>query len=137
MGLTNTNKEKHKVLIIDDDEIICDILKTLLEDTGEYSVATANSGRQGLLRVEECNPEMILLDMVMPDIGGYDVALLLSCNESTKDIPYIFVTSLIEPRANFVINKCRYFGKPVNFDDLINTIKETIKYGNPNPLRLQ
>jgi CheY-like chemotaxis protein len=137
MKTTDDGNGKTRILIIDDDQSFCDVYKSLLEGTDKYSVTTAGDGREGLLLAKNQNPDVILLDILMPRLDGGDVACLLSCNEATKETPYIFVTSLVKPNENSINNKHHYLGKPIDLEDLTSTIEEVIKHGYPNPLCLQ
>jgi CheY-like chemotaxis protein len=99
--------------------------KTLLEETGKYNVEIANNGHEGIIFAKCIEPDVILLDVLMPDMNGVDVACELLCNETTKDIPYIFITSLLQPQENNISNKHHYLGKPLDLEDLISVIEET------------
>lgn len=124
--MMNNESEKTKILIIDDDANFCHIYKSLLENTNKYSVTTAYSGADGLALARHQKYDVILLDILMPEMGGGAVACLLSCNEYTKDVPCIFITSLIEPDRNSVNDKHRYLGKPVDAEYLISIIDDVI-----------
>lgn len=137
MHIMDNESEKTKVLMIDDDENFCRIYKSLLEDTNKYSVTTAYSGADGLALARHQKYDVILLDILMPEMGGGAVACLLSCNEYSKDVPCIFITSLIEPHENSVDNKHRYLGKPVDAEYLISIIDDAIMHDHPNVSFLQ
>jgi CheY-like chemotaxis protein len=137
MKIKDSTNGKPRVLMIDDDENFCDVYKALLETTDLYSVTTANNGREGLKLAREHKPDVILVDIVMPDMNGLVVVRLLSNNEVTKNIPYIFITSLIEGYMNSIINKHYYLGKPFRLDDLINIIEEVLMHDYPNLSCLQ
>lgn len=126
MKLNDMRNKKTRILLIDDDESFCNIYKSLLNDMDKYSVTVANSGKEGLTLARNQRPDVILLDILMPTLNGLDIACLLSCNESTRDIPLIFVTSLIEPRKSNLNNKRHYLGKPIDIKALIATIEEVL-----------
>jgi CheY-like chemotaxis protein len=127
MRIKDDRNKKVRILMIDDDEIFCRIYKSLLEDTDKYYVTIANRGKEGLMLAKDQKPDVILLDILMPSVNGLDVACLLSCNESTKDIPYIFITCLIKPHENSFNNKRHYLGKPMDLEALVFTIEEVIR----------
>ncbi len=126
MKLNDKRNKKTRILLIDDDESFCNIYKSLLDDMDKYSVIVANSGKEGLTLARNQKPDVILLDILMPTLNGLDIACLLSCNESTRDIPLIFVTSLIEPRKSSLNNKRHYLGKPVDIQALVTTIEDVL-----------
>lgn len=86
-------KQKARILIVDDEKMNLKVLADLLKD--EYTPVLARSGEQALKQaLSDCPPDLILLDVVMPDMGGYEVIRILKNNEKTNNIPVIFVTSL-------------------------------------------
>lgn len=122
---------KKKILIVDDEEKFCFLIKNNLESTGEFDVFMAYNGIDGfcLARVEK--PDLILLDIMMPDIGGSDVAHRLKMDENTKDIPIIFLTAAItskETGKNRIrkIGSYNYIAKPIDTDTLIKHINDAI-----------
>jgi diguanylate cyclase (GGDEF)-like protein len=86
-------KEKARVLIVDDEKMNLKVLADLLKD--EYAPILARSGEQALQHaLGDSPPDLILLDVVMPRMGGYEVIKILKNNEKTNNIPVIFVTAL-------------------------------------------
>ena len=83
---------QNKILIVDDNEVNVDILKELLRN--EFDLAIAANGKQALEVARVQSPDLILLDMVMPEMDGIEVCQALKAEETTKDIPVIFVTSM-------------------------------------------
>lgn len=86
-----TAPQLRKVLIVDDEAA----LQTLIHDTleGEYRLASAYNGRQGIEMATNMKPDVILMDVMMPDIGGYEAIRLLHSNSTTRDIPIIVMTA--------------------------------------------
>jgi len=82
------------VLIVDDTETNIDILVDTLGD--DYDIAVAMDGESALEAVEEEPPDLILLDIMMPDMDGYEVCKRLKDNPKTADIPVIFLSALTE-----------------------------------------
>lgn len=123
MKTPDTENKKARILMIDDDVNFCRIYKSLLEDTDNYCVTTAHSGNEGLAMTRNQSFDVILIDIMMPALDGADVANMLSGNEATKNIPCIFVTSLIKPHENLINNRHHYLGKPIYFNDLTSTIE--------------
>ncbi len=86
-------KEKARILIVDDEKMNLKVLADLLKD--EYAPILARSGEQALQHaLGDSPPDLILLDVVMPRMGGYEVIKILKNNEKTNNIPVIFVTAL-------------------------------------------
>jgi len=86
--------EKCKVLIADDDETLCSMYKDRLEASG-FEVETAEDGEEAIEKVKEIGPSMILLDIMMPKINGYEVFKKLRLEEEIKT-PIVFLTALIK-----------------------------------------
>lgn len=82
-----------KVLIIEDDKFLRDLLyKKLTEDN--FSVATALDGEEGLKKIQEENPNLVLLDLILPGINGFEVLKKTKENPATKEIPVIVLSNL-------------------------------------------
>jgi CheY-like chemotaxis protein len=86
-----TAPQLRKVLVVDDEAA----LQTLIHDTleGEYRLASAYNGRQGIEMATNMKPDVILMDVMMPDLGGYEAIKLLHGNEKTRAIPIIVMTA--------------------------------------------
>lgn len=84
---------KDKILIVDDERLNINVLHDLLKN--EYKTMAAISGKQAIIAAESKSPpDLILLDIMMPEMDGYEVCRILKSNENTKDIPIIFVTAM-------------------------------------------
>lgn len=83
---------RSRILIVDDEPGNIKILSNVL--AGDYALSVATSGRQALEIAKVQSPDIILLDMIMPEMDGIEVCEALRANEETKDIPVIFVTSM-------------------------------------------
>lgn len=122
-----SSMDKNKVLVIDDDPKILRMIKTIISSEEDLEVLTANSGFQAGLTISLYMPDIILLDMLMPDLDGFQVCHRLKSDEKTKDIPIIAVTVLKDPKE---IKKMRsagitdYISKPFKTQDLLAKIKE-------------
>jgi CheY-like chemotaxis protein len=91
------------VLVVDDEFGIVDVLETILTDEG-YRVLTACNGKQGLVRLSEEKPEVILLDFMMPILGGGDMLRAMAAEPAYQRIPVIMMSSLSEAA---VAKRCR------------------------------
>jgi CheY-like chemotaxis protein len=84
------------ILIIEDEEIILDLLKRKLVQEG-YNVLVARNGLQGLEIMQETKPDLVLLDIVMPQMGGFGVMEEMQRNNQLKDIPVIVISNSGQP----------------------------------------
>lgn len=83
---------KRKILIADDDEVSRSLLFMLLED--DYIVYTAEDGADCLQKIDNCRPDLLILDVKMPGLDGDDVCYNLKSSASTEHIPIVFLTSM-------------------------------------------
>ena len=116
-------KEK-EILVIDDDVICQNMLKSTLSSAG-YSVIVASNGEEGIAKAKEAPPCVIILDIMMPDLDGGEVANILKGDPRTNNIPIIFLSSLISEKEEKVSNKKDLIGflsKPYSRDKLLNEI---------------
>ena len=86
--------KRKKILIVDDEGAFTRMMKLVLEKTGQYEVFFENNAHQALAAARACQPDLILLDVVMPEMDGGDVAALLRQDSLLKDIPIVFLTAL-------------------------------------------
>lgn len=117
---------KKTILIIDDEEDFCHFVKLNLEETGKFEVLTAVNGADGISMANRYQPDLILLDIIMPTMTGTQVAESLRNDKATKDIPIIFVTAIVK-RGEVGARDYQFGGnyfvfKPVKLDELINEI---------------
>jgi len=116
------------VLIVDDEEGLLGLLKHALEERG-FEVFTANNAIEAGIEISSRLPALILMDIKMPGINGFQACEALRKNAHTKDIPIIIISALSDEAD---INKARkmgladYFIKPLDIEKLINRIKEII-----------
>ena len=85
-----------KILIIEDEKIICDLLERKLTREG-YSVVITTNGIDGLVKMREDRPDIVLLDIIMPKMGGFEVMEEMNKDETLKDIPVIVVSNSGQP----------------------------------------
>ena len=118
---TNLEASPANILIVDDIEDNIEILGDLLTFDG-HTVRTAMSGEVALKRVQESRPDLILLDILMPGMDGYEVCSKLKADESTKDIPIIFVSSMADVDSKvkgFKVGGVDYINKPFQHAEII------------------
>ncbi|MDD5136788.1 MAG: response regulator [Candidatus Omnitrophica bacterium] len=120
-----------KVLVVDDEPYMLEILKTRLESSG-YGVITAVNGEDCLKKAADVIPDLILMDILLPGMSGFEVAKRLKENDLTKDIPIIMVTALMgeDAVAKGLKSGATYFiSKPFDSQELLDEIKKSLKEG--------
>jgi class 3 adenylate cyclase len=121
MGSSGSNKSKGEILVVDDTLIDVQILSTMLSEKG-YSVITANSGAESLEKIGISLPDLILLDIDMPGMSGYDVCEKLKEEKRSKDIPIMFVSALddvMDRVKAFTMGGVDYLTKPFAMEELL------------------
>jgi diguanylate cyclase (GGDEF)-like protein len=108
-------KNKNTLLIVDDENISIKVLVDILGPG--YTIYTAASGQNAIEKAKECNPDLILLDIMMPDVDGYHTLSELKKCEETSKIPVIFITGLDsdeDEEKALSLNASDYITKPIN-----------------------
>ena len=122
------------ILIVDDEQSEIDILYHLLNQLKEdetYDIVVASNGEDALKAVNNRKVNLILLDIMMPGIDGYEVCKRLKADDSTKEIPVIFVTSLVDNESikrGYDVGGSDYITKPVKPQELFSRIKKEFAY---------
>ena len=115
---------QYKVLVVDDVEKNLQLIGNLLADKG-ISILLASNGKQAITATQKANPDLILLDISMPEMNGYDVCEILKKDKETKEIPIIFLTAKNESDdiiKGFAYGAVDYITKPFNKDELISRV---------------
>jgi len=118
------NKQQLTILVIDDDPDTRRLTERFLQNVGA-NVVTADSGAEGLLRCRESQPDLILLDVMMPDMNGYQVCAQLQRENATALIPVVFLTSLNDEQDKaraLAAGAADYLVKPVSRERLLETV---------------
>lgn len=119
-----------KVLIVDDSKLVIIMIKKYLAPDG-YEIITANGGREALNILETgANPDLILLDVVMDDIDGFQLIEKIKSNPETKDIPTLFVTSLdkgSDISKGLELGAEDYIIKPFTQNEIQSKVKRNLK----------
>lgn len=119
---------EYKILIVDDVMSNILLLKVLLTNE-RFGIATASNGKQALEQVEKERPDLLLLDVMMPDMNGFEVAQCLKANPETADIPIIFLTALNNATdivKGFEAGANDFISKPFNKEELIIRVMHQI-----------
>jgi two-component system cell cycle response regulator len=128
--MLGTNEGKERILVVDDNVQNVELLQEILNANG-YTVTTAYDGIDALEKVSKEKPDLLLLDIMMPKMDGYQVCEALRNDEETKDIPIIFVTAKTEVKdwthAIFNMGANSYITKPINAKKLTEKVKSVLK----------
>ncbi|MCQ9207119.1 MAG: response regulator [Omnitrophica bacterium] len=121
---------KKRILVVDDEKSFTRMLKLNLEETGKYEVRTENKGTKTLLAAKEFKPDLILLDVLMPDMDGGWAASQILADKSVENIPIVFLTAVTtkeetDARCKIIGGKT-FMAKPVRIKKLIECIEENI-----------
>lgn len=95
--LKNPFGKKKLVYIVDDDKDICLMLRTILETTGAFAVEEFYNGKSAIVGIQKKVPDVLLLDIMMPEMSGYDVVVRLKQKPSTQNIPIILISAKGDP----------------------------------------
>lgn len=122
------NRSDYRILVVDDVMSNVLLLKILLTNE-KFQVLTANNGTGCIQICKEQHPDLVLLDVMMPDISGFDTAVELKKNPETADIPIIFLTALNSPSDlvhGFQVGANDFLSKPFNKEELIMRVMHQI-----------
>lgn len=126
-----TDKKTVKVLLVDDEPGILAALDFLVRNEG-YQVFTASNGEQALALAQEHLPRLIVLDVMMPGLDGFQTALRIRANPQLEDCRIIFLTAkgaAQDRRQGYDSGAEIYVTKPFDNEQLVNAINEMIEYG--------
>ena len=123
--------DKKRILVVDDEVGFTRMVRLNLEQTGVYDVREVNEGKMALVAAREFKPDLILLDVVMPDMDGGDVAAAFQMDPLLRNVPVIFVTAVVRKReagtAGMVSGGALFLAKPVDAAELIEAIETHIR----------
>jgi len=114
-----------KILVIDDEPEITDIIETFLENAG-YEVKSENSSTIGIERAKSYLPDLVLLDIMMPFMDGYEICQELKRSEKTKNIPVVFLTgkdAQSDEGKSFQVGGILFIKKPFSCERLLEIVK--------------
>jgi adenylate cyclase len=118
-----------KVLVIDDETDLLEALDTWLESHG-YDVSTAKDGEEGLARARELRPNLVILDISMPKMDGFEVLSLIRANAQTATTPVIMLTAKGRTENIFQAEKLKavdFLIKPFEAEELLTAVKKNIR----------
>ena len=121
---------KRKILFIDDDEAVLRMIKLVLERTGEYEVATQSKSQLAMLKVRQFNPEMIFIDINMPEKEGSELAAEIRAEHYFSTVPIVFLTGAVSieevEQSDGRIGGELFIAKPIDMEKLVDCIKQNL-----------
>ncbi|MEN2284342.1 response regulator [Algoriphagus sp. SE2] len=117
-----------QILIVDDDESIRSLLRQELTEAG-YMTTEASNGKEAIESIREHRPDLVILDIMMPEINGFDVAAILKNDPQTMDIPIIILSIVQDKARGFRIGVDRYLTKPIDTAQLFEDIGSLLEQG--------
>ncbi len=113
-----------RILIVDDEDGFTRLVRMTLESTGRYEVREENDGIQALASALEFRPDLIFLDVVMPDVDGGDVAAQLRRAPRLQNVPIVFLTAIVsQSETGGMIGGFPFLSKPVSLDSMSRCIE--------------
>lgn len=122
--------EKKRILVVDDEVNITSMIKTRLEYTGEYEVMTLFDAKDIVLEVRSFKPDCILLDLLMPEIGGIEVCQMLNNDPLGITIPIIVISALdknVDKIKAYKLGVVDYLTKPFEAQALLHAVEKALK----------
>jgi CheY-like chemotaxis protein len=120
---------KKKILLVDDEPGLTRMIKLTLEQTGHYEVLEENKPMRAMTTAWEFEPDLIVLDIIMPIMQGNELAKLIKTDRRLKEVPIIFLTATITPEeaSEAWQENVIYIRKPATLPELINGIEQSIE----------
>src|SRR5438270_11630297 len=131
---TVTMTTPKRILLIDDDPVFTRAVKLLLEDSGNYSIEEENNSRNAFATSRWFRPDLIFLDVMMPDLDGGDIARQIEADALLQGTPIVFFTGLVseEEAVSHRIGGYRFIAKPLRGDQLVSCVEEILKIDRPS-----
>ncbi|MCH2300947.1 MAG: response regulator, partial [SAR324 cluster bacterium] len=124
-----------KILIIDDDPTVRELMRRQLERDG-FEVHSASDGKEGITKAREIKPDLITLDILMPDLDGWSVLRSLKADPEVSSIPVVMASILDEKNKGFSLGAADYLSKPLERERLIGSIRNLIGEGEGKKVML-
>ncbi len=121
---------KKRILVVDDEESLTRLLKVCLENTEAFVVRAENEARRAMEAAREFHPDLILLDVMMPDVDGSVLASQFKEHPHFKHVPIVFLTALATPAEvhdrHGLIGGLPFLAKPVNIPEVIHCLNQQL-----------
>lgn len=125
---------KPTILVADDDPRLVRILRVNLERDG-FTVITAEDGRQALEQARKCRPDLVILDVMMPNLDGPEASQQLQSDPQTQDIPILFLTAILRKseaqQRNRQGGRIRFLAKPYEIEDILTQVRSLLSLKMP------
>ncbi|AMW28251.1 response regulator [Arthrospira platensis] len=121
-------EHKKTILIVDDDPSIRELLRQELDAEG-YNVRLAKDGREAISQIKQNPPDLVILDIIMPEINGFDVAAILKHDPETQHIPILVVSADDSVSRGYQVGVDKYLTKPVAQETLLQEVKSLFARG--------
>lgn len=119
-----------KILVVDDEAGLTRLVKANLERTGRFEVRTENEGAKAIEAARQFRPDLIFLDVMMPDVSGADIAAALREDPQLRNIPHVFLTAIVTRDETLAtssqIGGHLFLAKPVKTEQLIAVIEKVL-----------
>ena len=120
------------ILTVDDEDMILQIITDILSTKG-YEVVTASNGKEALRKSRKCSPDLIVMDIMMPDLDGPEAVKLLKKDPATRDIPILFLSGIVLKESGKTEQEINVGGefytalaKPFDADELLNAVHKLL-----------
>jgi len=128
-----------KILVVDDRQENLGLLRDIFEDSG-YEVATASDGAEGVREAESVLPDLIISDILTPNVDGFQFCHMVRKNPALTDIPFLFLTGAYasedDEKFAFELGTNQFIRRPFQADELLNSIKEVLDSNLTTSLRI-
>ena len=121
-----TTERPPRILVVDDDENIRSLLEQELGEAG-YEIRLAGNGREAIAAVRRERPDLVILDVMMPEMNGFDVAAVLKNDPQTMDVPILILSIVQDRERGFRLGVDRYLTKPIDTDLLFREVGNLIE----------
>jgi CheY-like chemotaxis protein len=123
--------QKKKILVVDDEVRFTRLLKLNLEQTKAYEIQTENESSKALETAERFRPDLILLDVMMPELDGGELAVQFRRHPKLKTVPIVFLTAAVDKQEvkarNGVIGGLPFIAKPIEFQELVKCLEQHLR----------
>lgn len=136
LNLINMHKEKLKILLVEDDRIeILKFKRSVSNIINDYDLSLSNNGKEAFIEIDKEIPDLIILDLNMPDTNGIEFLTILKNDEELKHIPVIILTTSNNDKdilECYRLGIAGYVLKPLKYDDYESKIKAVLRYWSLN-----
>ncbi len=121
---------KRKVLLVDDEPAFCRVMRAYLETTGKYEVQIESDSTKAISAARKFMPDVVVLDVIMPDMDGGDIAARMKADARLRRVPFVFLTATVSKeevrKHGDVIGGQKFLAKPVDAEELVSCIEEVL-----------